>query len=409
MNAFLNLKTAEKALQFGSSKCKSMLVGKNVKNVINTHLKVDEWSISYVDNVDTGEADLTEVYCGLTDIKKTDEQKYLGFVLSSSRDNMANIREIKKKSIGIVRSTLSKLNSMKLKRYYFECSVVLLNVMVRSSILYASEMYYDLKETEVRQLERIEEGYLRQVLNTSKGCPISQIYLAVGHIPARFEIQKMRLLYLKYILEEDDSSLISKFFRLQVELPTKGDWASTCSNDLKELGITKSLKEIKSMSKSQFTNILKESVKRNAFKYLINKKGSKGSEMEETELIMAEYLLPTNSALTICEKQKMFGIKNRMVNISANFPKPNTEYKCFCGQKEDMKHVYNCELLNEGRKPNIEYERIFTGNISEQIEVFRIFEQNMERRETMKENKIEQQPPCDPNVIHCPQQSIVMD
>ena len=136
---------------------------------------------------------------------------------------------------------------------------------------------------------------------------------------------------------------------------------------------------------------------------------SNGSETKETDLIMAEYLLPTNSALTICEKQKMFGIKNRMVNISANFPKPNIEYKCFCGQKEDMKHVYNCELLNEGRQPNIEYERIFTGNISEQIEVFRIFEQNMERRETMKENKIEQQPPCDPNVIHCPQQSIVMD
>ena len=74
--------------------------------------------------------------------------------------------------------------------------------------------------------------------------------MALGHIPARFEIQKMRLLYLKYILQEDDSSLISKFFRLQVELPTKGDWASTCSNDLKELGITKSLAEIKSMSKS---------------------------------------------------------------------------------------------------------------------------------------------------------------
>ena len=66
-------------------------------------------------------------------------------------------------------------------------------------------------------------------------------------------------------------------------------------------------------------------------------------------------------------------------------------------------------LLSDFLVVNIEYERIFTGNISEQIEVFRIFEQNMERRETMKENKIKQQPPCDPNVIHCPQQSIVMD
>ena len=71
-----------------------------------------------------------------------------------------------------------------------------MNAMVRSSLLYAADMYYDLKEPELRQIERIEENYLRQVLKTSKGCPIIQMYLAVGQIAARFEIQKMRLLYL---------------------------------------------------------------------------------------------------------------------------------------------------------------------------------------------------------------------
>ena len=93
---------------------------------------------------------------------------------------------------------------------------------MRSSILYASEMYYDLKETELRQLERIEEGYLRKVLNTTKGCPITQLYLAVGYTPARFEIQKMRLLYLKYILEEDESSLLSKFLNFRWSFQQRG-------------------------------------------------------------------------------------------------------------------------------------------------------------------------------------------
>ena len=105
---------------------------------------------------------------------------------------MANIREIKKKSIGTVKSTLKKLDSLKLGRYYFECSIILLKVMIRSSILYASETYYDMKEMELRQLERIEEGYMRQVLNTTKGCPIIQIYLTMGVTPARFDIQKIR-------------------------------------------------------------------------------------------------------------------------------------------------------------------------------------------------------------------------
>ena len=408
MNAFINMKTAEKSLQFGPSKCRSMLVGKDTSTVINSNLMVDNWSVQYIENKQTGEDDLKETYCGLTKIKKTNEQKYLGFVLSSTGDNMANIRVIKKKSIGIVKSTLNKLNSLNLKRYYFECSVILLNAMVRSSILYGSDMYYDLKETEVRQIERIEEGYLRQVLNTSKGCPITQLYLAVGHTPARFEIQKMRLLYLKYILEEDDESSLSKFFQLQLEFPTKGDWASTCLKDLEELRIEKSLEDIKLMGKRQFKKILIENGRENAFKYLISKKGSKGKENDESELCMADYLVPS-TILTISEKQQLFAMKNRMVNIPANFPKPNIVKKCICGEKEDMKHIHNCEILNDGEQSNLEYEKIFEGNISEQIQVFRKFERNLKRREHLTENKKDITPPCDPLVIRCTQQSLVMD
>jgi hypothetical protein len=110
LNAFINVKTGEKALQFGPTKCKSMLVGKNTKNVINSKLMVDKWTENYTENINTGEAELEEVFCGLTEIEQTSEQKYLGFVLSNTGDNMANIRALKKKSIGIIRSTLNKLD-----------------------------------------------------------------------------------------------------------------------------------------------------------------------------------------------------------------------------------------------------------------------------------------------------------
>ena len=36
MNAVLNVKTAEKRLQFGAAKCKSMLVSKRPESVLNT-------------------------------------------------------------------------------------------------------------------------------------------------------------------------------------------------------------------------------------------------------------------------------------------------------------------------------------------------------------------------------------
>ena len=123
-------------------------------------------------------------YIGEIPIGETEEQKYLGFILSSKGDNMAKINAIKKKSIGVIRTIMNKLDSLKLRQYYFECSIIFMNVILRGSILYASETYYNLTEMQLRKIERIEEEYLRKVLKTSKGCPIVQMYLAVGQWPA---------------------------------------------------------------------------------------------------------------------------------------------------------------------------------------------------------------------------------
>ena len=86
----------------------------------------------------------------------------------------------------------------------------------------------------------------------------------------------MRLLYLKYILEQDNESKLKKFLILQMNEPSRGDWASTCMNDLKMLDIDSSLEEIKIMTKNKFNKILKEKIKVSALKYLLEKKGHKG-------------------------------------------------------------------------------------------------------------------------------------
>ena len=117
---------------------------------------------------------------------------------------------------------------------------------------------------------------MKKVLKTTRGYPISQHYLEIGQIPARYEIQKMCLLYFKYILDQNEESLINKFVKLQLNEPTRGDWASKCLLDLKELRITESLDELKKMTETKFKSILKYRVKENALKYLKEKQKSKG-------------------------------------------------------------------------------------------------------------------------------------
>ena len=73
-------------------------------------------------------------------------------------------------------------------------------------------------------------------------------------------------------------------------------------------------------------------IKENALKYLTDKQKSKGKEIIYSEIQMAEYLQPS-SPLTINQKQRMFALKNRMIEISENFPGKNKESECHFGNE----------------------------------------------------------------------------
>ena len=131
------------------------------------------------------------------------------------------------------------------------------------------------------------------------------------------------------------------------------------------------------MNKNQFRKILKRAIEEKALQYLLGKRRNKGKEIKYSCLRMAEYLLPQKDIITISEKQYIFSIRNRMVQIENNFPEKKIEKLCRCGLKEDMKHIYYCKILNS-EEPKTEYEEIFKNDIRNQILVLRRFSENME-------------------------------
>ena len=258
--------------------------------------------------------------------------------------------------------------------------------MLRASLLYSAETYYNLKEIEHRQIERMEESFLRQLFDTQKGCPISQLYLEFGLYPARFEIAKMRLLFLQYILKQDSESLLYRFLEAQMIKPTKGCWYNQILCDLESNDIQLSFNDISSLSDKQFQNIVKDKISITSLKYLLGKQRSKGNNICYTSLKMSEYLLPY-SDLTIDEKTRLFSIRNHMVNINSNFSKNKINCITGCNKLENMEHIYYCEKLSVSdftSKPI--YSHIYSENVDENIETFRIMHTNLEKYESLQEN-----------------------
>ena len=127
-----------------------------------------------------------------------------------------------------------------------------------------------------------------------------------------------------------------KIFYLQLKRPNRGDWASQCLSDLKELNIQESFEDLRNMTHSMYLKRIKSQILKKAFEYLNQKRKSKGKEIEYTQLEMAEYLLPTNKRMSIEKKREMFSVRNRMINIESNFKNRKQTAKCLCQREENI-------------------------------------------------------------------------
>ena len=134
-------------------------------------------------------------------------------------------------------------------------------------------------------------------------CPRVLLYLETGHHPARFQIFRMMLNFLKYILDQDKNSLVSRFFMAQKENPNKGDWVSYVRKLIADMDINLTFEDISVMKKRSYKKIVDRQVKNASFQYLLSKIKSKGKEIQYGKVLKCQGYLMPNSILTLEEQR----------------------------------------------------------------------------------------------------------
>ena len=373
----MNVKTSDKYLQFGQAKGKSMLVGKRKYSFHIPNLQVDTWKSEY-----DKEGNLIETFDGKKTMENTNELTYLGVQLSCDGSNMNTIIKRRNKQSGNKKSMNNLLKP--LGKYTFECGFIFFNSMVRNSVLYATEVMYNLKESEKREIEKIEEGHLKNIFSSNTGIqvPLHIMYLDGGQVPARFQIDRYRLNFLQYILQEEETSLLYTMLRAQGDTPVKGDWFSDSQTTLKEFNLNLSNSQIKGMSKNEFHKITKVTSEAQAFKYLTEKqkKGKKGRNiMYHNQLEMACYLNPNNQ-LNLEDQRLIFQIRCEINPLPANKGNPGPCPMNDCQEILNNAHIFQCETLR-GQNQGFEYGELINGNLNQIREGVKIWRTNMEKLE----------------------------
>ena len=230
--------------------------------------------------------------------------------------------------------------------FTFEVALVMRDSLLINSTLTNSEAWLGLTNSEIETLEQVDESLMRRLLEVSLGCPKEMLYLELGCIPMRFTVMTRRIMFLHYILNEEEDSLINRVLQAQIKVPTKNDFILGVEEDLEELDIHLSLEDIKNLSKDVLRNFLKPKVEEKALLFLNQKKlkHSKVLHIRHAKLKMQDYLCPSN--VRSLEMSKfLFSARTRMLDIGANFSnKYSDKVKCKlgCDVLDTQQHLLEC-------------------------------------------------------------------
>ena len=97
MNKYINSQTAMKRLQFGTTKCFKMHIGKTCNEALCRDLFVGGWKREVAEDPVTGQVLQTEFFGGLEKMQVKTEQMYLGDVISADGRQHHNVHKEKTK------------------------------------------------------------------------------------------------------------------------------------------------------------------------------------------------------------------------------------------------------------------------------------------------------------------------
>ena len=244
--------------------------------------------------------------------------------------------------------------------FHFEIAVILRNALLISSVLSNSEVWYGLTKYDTGLLEQLDEMWIRNLFVCSRNVSKDLLYLELGLVPIRYIIKARRQIYLHHILQQKEDSLLYSFFVAQMKSPNTNDWVSTMLEDQEELGIDLGLQEIKAMTKSRFSSLVREKTQEQALFYLLEKKHSRTSENAKGKLInysnlkMTDYLSSIDTDMSIDEKKWLFLCRIEDIDLQSNRKWNNEDTYCKSCPNEifTQRHLLYCKYLM-GKKQNI--------------------------------------------------------
>ena len=306
-----------KRLKFSGEKCKILKI--NSRDTTNT-LTISDTTV---------------------DVEK--QFKYLGDVFNSQGNNIDLSKTRAAKSTGTSIEIISLCKEVKFGKKQIANMFLLYSSLFIPRLIYNCEAWSNVTDKEISFFQDAQLNFLCRVMEVPRSTPTAGVYLELGILPIRYEIEIRQLLYLRKILMKDVNDPVLKIYCEMLKYPYERNWANCILDSRHKYNLPLCDDNISDMTKSMWKVLVKNRIKKHAFEQLLSKcqENKKTSHLRYHRLERASYVTNVDPEIA----RIIFKARPRVFDVKENFKKKYS-YCLLCPfcKAEDVtfNHLFKC-------------------------------------------------------------------
>ena len=111
------------------------------------------------------------------DMPNTDEISYLGDLITADGKNIRNIKDRTSKGLGLISQIFSVIKLTSFGNCTYEIALLLRNSILISGMMTNVETWYNIKESDIDEFEKIDKLYLLKLFEAPRSTPSVALFL----------------------------------------------------------------------------------------------------------------------------------------------------------------------------------------------------------------------------------------
>ena len=278
-------------------------------------------------------------------VKSVSCARYLGDHFNVKGDNQKLCAEQCSRAKGTIIELMAICREVVFGRRQIEVMLLLYRSVFLPRLLYNCEAWSNLSKNDIKSLQASQLSYLRCVMEVPKSTPVAALYLELGILPVKYEIEIKQLLFLKRILDKEANDPVLLSYQEMLKFGSEANWANNILGLRQAYNLPLNDANIKCMDHRYWKSLVKSTINQVAFSKLVETCSTCGktSHLTYSRLKTSKYL----HELDPQHARVIFRAKVRILDLKINFKKKYAQdLLCpFCRHdQETFEHVFSCNV-----------------------------------------------------------------